>query len=207
MFKGRAAPNRRDLRRMKFGKLTVLSEAGYSKSGNLVWKCLCDCGRIACVVGSKLLNGHTKSCGCLKFSEDICGESHTRLYHIWKDMWKRCTSPGNDNYRWYGGKGITVCPQWRSYTQFREWAHANGYQDNLEIDRINSDGNYEPGNCRWITHKEQTNNMSSNRLIVYKDKTITAAQFSEMTGISYHVILRRLNKGWSAEKIVREGSV
>ena len=205
MYKGRAAVNRKDLRQMRFGRLTVLSLAGYSKSGNLVWKCQCECGNVANVVGSKLLNGHTKSCGCLRRSEDIRGESHTRLYHIWKGMLARCSSPANDNYKWYGGKGVEVCSQWRRYTAFRQWAFANGYQENLEIDRIDSSGNYEPSNCRWLTRKEQANNKSSNRYVTYRDRIFTVSQFAELIGRSYHVVLRRLNKGWDTEKIAQEG--
>lgn len=204
MYKGMPAVNRKNLRNMRFGKLTAVAEAGYSKTGNVIWQCKCDCGNTTNVIGSKLINGHTKSCGCLKFSEDAKGESHTRLYHIWRGMWKRCTSPANDNYKWYGGKGVSVCQEWSTYTAFRQWAHLNGYRDNLEIDRIDYAGNYEPSNCRWVTHLTQVNNMSSNRWITYHNRKITVAQFARLTGISYNRVQRRLNKGLQPEEIVKE---
>ncbi len=204
MYSGRAAPNRRDLSDMRFGKLTAIAAVGYSKSGNVIWHCVCDCGNTTNVIGSKLINGHTKSCGCLRFSDDIKGESRTRLYHIWRNMWKRCTCPSNDNYKWYGGKGITVTQQWESYMEFRHWAYNNGYRDDLELDRIDSSGNYEPNNCRWITHLEQMNNVSSNRWLIYRKQRVTAAQFARMIGISYSRVKRKLSKGLKPEEIVKE---
>lgn len=113
-----------------------------------------------------LKNGAIKSCGCLlreatskrryKHGESN-GRLVTRLYIIWTNMKRRCFYPKDINFHRYGGRGITVCPEWRNnYSLFRFWAILNGYQNNLTIDRINNDGNYEPDNCQWLTKPENS---------------------------------------------------
>lgn len=109
-----------------------------------------------------------KSCGCNKNKGVNSprykhGESKTRLYHIWNGMISRCLNLNAENYPYYGGRGITICPEWTNdYTKFRDWALSNGYKDNLTIDRRNTNGNYEPSNCRWETQKEQQGNKRNN---------------------------------------------
>lgn len=185
-----------------FGKLTVISEAEKSKSGNVKWLCRCECGNETTVIGSKLRNGHTKSCGCLKKSERSQGYSATRLYRIWLNMHNRCYNKKHDAFKWYGKKGVSICKEWHDFLPFREWALANGYKETLSIDRMNSSGNYEPSNCQWVNQKEQMNNVSSNKILEFQGVQYTQAQFAEKFNLKYHTVVNRIRMGWSLERIV-----
>lgn len=161
-----------DLRGKRFGKLIVLEDSGERKRRNIVWKCICDCGNITMVKADNLKTGKTKSCGC--FRRDIAkkkmykhGESYgdlrSRLYETWTNMKTRCCNSNNKAYKSYGKREITVCDEWKNnYRAFKFWAILNGYQDNLTIDRIDNDGNYEPNNCQFITQSENLKKMWAN---------------------------------------------
>lgn len=127
----------------------------------------------------------------------LCG---TRIYRIWAGMKRRCDSPNQPYYKWYGGRGIKVCDEWKNdVVAFWNWAQENGYADNLTIDRINSNGDYCPENCRWATHKEQANNQRSNRKIEYRGEVKTLQQWVEELGLSIDTVSDRLRYGWSIE--------
>ena len=149
----------------RFGLLTVLRR-GETQRTAVVWECVCDCGNQLSVLAGSLRQGLTKSCGCLR--KKIAAERATRhgcssekLYPVWSQMRQRCSNTNNANYKHYGGRGITVYPEWNDYPTFREWAFASGYAEGLTIDRIDVDGAYTPDNCRWIPLKDQMLNRRS----------------------------------------------
>lgn len=154
-----------DLTGNQYGRLTALQYAKTSESGHTYWECICECGNKTIVRSDSLKDGNTISCGCYR---DECniekgkrtkkhGESNTRLYNIWKVVKQRCYNTKGSGYKWYGGKGVVMCDEWKNnFQEFRDWALSHGYDENLTIDRIDSDGNYEPNNCRWITQAENT---------------------------------------------------
>lgn len=143
----------------KFNRLTVIAKTkkrGYD--GSIVWLCECECGGIAEATGPVLKHNKVRSCGCLMAEvKTIHGESKTRLYCIWSHMKRRCLNPKASRYHKYGGRGIKICSEWiKDFPAFRDWAVANGYNDDLTIDRIDNDGNYQPDNCQWLTRSENS---------------------------------------------------
>lgn len=145
----------------RFGKLLAIKPTQNSKNGDARWECKCDCGNKAVVKYKHLKNGEIKSCGCWKLAPKkhgmTCEGNMPRIYGIWAGMKQRCGNPNRHNYDNYGGRGITVCDEWlESFQAFYDWATANGYKEDLTIDRIDNDGDYEPENCQWITLEENT---------------------------------------------------
>lgn len=149
-----------DLTGQRFGMWLVVSRAGYQ--GNAItWNCLCDCGNTKVVRGDNLRSGRTRSCGCLliKHEKKRTYMTRTRLQSIYHGMKLRCYNKSQANFKYYGGRGIKICDEWKNNSKaFYEWALTNGYQDHLTLDRIDNDGNYEPLNCRWVTQREQNAN-------------------------------------------------
>lgn len=195
----------KDLTGREYGRLKVLQRAE-NRAGRVCWRCLCECGTIKDIPAKTLLNGTTQSCGCLQ--KERASEANgkhrmrkTRLYEIWYGIKRRCEDQNRKAYKDYGGRGITVCPEWRNrFETFRDWALASGYQDDLTIDRIDNDGNYEPGNCRWATMKEQQNNRRNNRSLTMNGETHTESEWARITGIKVATISARLKYGWTIEK-------
>lgn len=163
-----------DLTLKQFGRLTAISVSGKSKSRNLIWLCVCDCGNNCNVESRNLINGSTMSCGCLQREivstckkydfANIRRESQPRLYRTWINIKSRCFNPKANKYFNYGGRGITMSSQWvNDFKAFYDWSISHGYSDNLTIDRIDVNGNYEPANCRWATYKDQNMNKRNSK--------------------------------------------
>ena len=158
------------------------------------------------VVTDNLTSGKSSSCGCLQKEMQsrrkmTHGESKSRLYAIWQQMKNRCMNSHTTYYEYYGGRGISVCNDWlNSYPAFREWALSTGYNDNLTIDRINIDGDYNPSNCRWVTSVAQASNRRSNRVYTIGGETHTLTQWAELQGINPKTVFSRLYAGWDITK-------
>lgn len=189
----------------RFGRLTVVSYHG-TKNNRTLWKCLCDCGRYAVVSGKCLNNGNTKSCGCLRkqnakklFTKH--GKSGKRIYMIWAGVKTRCYNKTRKYYKYYGGRGITMCDEWKDdFQAFYNWSMSNGYNDNLTIDRIDVNGNYEPNNCRWVTMKQQNRNSRHNIKSTYNNETHCLSEWCEILGLNYNNVKYRLYNNWSIER-------
>lgn len=119
-------------------------------------------------------------------------------------MIARCESQGVQEYKDYGGRGILVCDEWHDYNTFKSWALNNGYTNTLTLDRIDVDGNYTPGNCRWTTYKVQANNTRTNRMLTYNGETHTMSEWADLTGMPYQRLNTRIYLGWSVERALTE---
>lgn len=157
--------DRDDLIGKKFGKWTVMEFIGKNEHRMKKYLCQCECGMVKVVWRNSLTSGRSKSCGC-RYKEIYTGLSRTRLHNIWYNMIARCYKDVNPKFKDYGARGIRVCQEWKEdFLAFRKWALENGYADDLTIDRIDVNGNYEPSNCRWATQKVQQNNRRNNRKV------------------------------------------
>ena len=191
-----------DLSGKRFGRLMVLEYIGKAK-----WKCQCDCGIVKAIDGHSLRRGHTISCGCRGRDKNnaarlIHGKTHTRLYQIWYGMKRRCYNEKDSSFKFYGLKGITVCPEWQhDYKCFEEWAETNGYENNLTIDRIDGNKGYSPDNCRWVSRKLQAENRSTSIFITLNGKTQTLTDWCKELQLNYSTTYTRIKRdGWSIGK-------
>lgn len=191
-----------DLTGQRFGRLTVIG-VDDRKSRKTYFYCRCDCGNVKSVRSDSLTAGAIRSCGCLKKEQDRKNltanhkhkMSHTRPYEIWQGMKGRCYNKHDARYHRYGGRGITVCDEWKNdFTAFYEWALANGYQDNLTIDRIDNDKGYSPDNCRWSDVKSQCRNRSTNIKITIGNSTRTLTEWCEIFDIDFKATVMRYHR-------------
>lgn len=190
-------------------KVEVIKQApkDTNKPKKVFWVCKCSCGnpKEFIVDGSCIRSGNTLSCGCVKLERHphTHKETGSKLYQVWAAMRKRCRNPNDKNYDRYGGRGIKVCDEWdNDYVTFRDWAYANGYEQGLEIDRIDNDGNYEPSNCKWSTRREQCNNRSSNVWIEYNGERKQVYEWCDILNIPYTAMCARVLNGWTTEEIL-----
>lgn len=195
--------NRLDYIGQKINKLTIHSIS--KESRKVVTEC--ECGNIKDILLYDIIRGHSVSCGCLTKAKvinrnTIHSLSNTHLYIVWKNIKKRCLNKKDNQYPDYGGRGITICTEWiNDFKNFYDWCMNNGYEEGLYIDRKNNNGNYEPGNCRFVDSITNNNNKRSNVFLEFKGEKKTIAEWSRITGISGRNIHKRIfNRGWSVER-------
>ena len=206
-----------DLTGQKFGRLRALFPIHVVD--RWFWACQCDCGSpfTTLKLTASLRNGGTTSCGCSQkevakqniknvITKNIThGMSNTRLYNIYKGMKYRCYDKTSRNYPVYGGRGIYICEEWLSDIRvFVRWALENGYSDSLTIDRKDTNGNYTPGNCRFVDYVIQANNKNSNHIITWKGEIHTATEWARILGAIPEAIHNRLSRGWSVERTMTQ---
>lgn len=196
-----------DLTGMTFGKLKAIEmdRNFQSNDGQFKWKCKCDCGAITYVTTRNLISGVTKSCGCIKFNPNSpykIDKVFKKLLVVWTGMKKRCGNPNYEHYDIYGGRGIVVCREWQSFKPFYKWALSNGYSTGLQIDRINTNGNYEPSNCRWVTPKENSQNKRNNKYITINGETKLISQWAKEADVTTKTINDRIERGWSESELL-----
>ncbi len=201
---------RKDLVGMKFGRLTVVSFSRLTNCRRSMWICQCECGKEVEVEGSSLKNGNTKSCGCLKLERNRLGrrthgKSRTALYRVWASMIGRCERKTDAKYPTYGARGIRVCDKWHDFQKFFDDVSGlpNFGKPGFSLDRIDNNGDYEPGNVRWATPKEQGRNKRNNRWIEIAGEWMTLSQAVEKYQIHEVTILSRIKAGCTDLDLVR----
>lgn len=167
----------------------------------------CFCGNVFITQFGSIKSGNTQSCGCIHKKQLVernikHGLSAHPIYATWSRMKDRCLNPKNPQFYDYGGRGISICDEWRyDVVKFHEWSISNGWEEGLEIDRFpNINGNYEPTNCRWATEVQQQNNKRSNRLITYNKETKTLTEWAKERGLTFSALQHRLNRNWPISK-------
>ena len=200
----------KDLTNRNFGRLHVKHRDLTSKYTK--WVCEFDCGKITSVRSCHLLSGAVISCGCLSAEntsirnhnqKTIHGLRGTRLYSIWHSMKQRCYDTSRSDYDRYGGRGITVCDEWKEdFKSFYDWSISHGYSDNLTIDRKDNDKGYSPENCQWVTRLEQTINRRNTINITVGDLTHTITEWCSILNVSYHILYRKYKED-KAEEFIR----
>lgn len=198
-----------DIAGAKFGRLIAIEPTERRSGGKVVWRCVCACGSEAFAAVNHLNDGRRVSCGCAKKAGNQlrkkkpkhghCADyKSTQTYMIWSGMWARCSNPNGPGYRFYGARGIRVCERWRKFENFL--VDMGEKPADKSLDRINNDGNYEPGNCRWATDIEQHRNRSDNVRVTFNGETHTIVEWEDRLGMKRGLLRDRIRKGWAAEK-------
>lgn len=198
---------REDITGQRFGRLVALNFSHKDKRRKTYWDFQCDCGTIKTLRKDSVKCGNIQSCGCLKKEQDEInlnregsepwkydskGLSHHTLYHKWLGIKKRCYDVHDSSYERYGGRGIQMCEEWLySFKAFYDWSIDNGWEEGLQIDRIDNDGNYEPNNCRYVTLKENCNNRSTTRKIEIEGITHSITEWCEIFNLNYGSLISR----------------
>lgn len=188
----------------RFGRLVVIRQS----SRKYYYDCVCDCGKSCVANYYRLMNGSKTSCGCYHIettrrANSTHGKSRTRVFRIWQGMIGRCTNQNLPHYKNYGGRGIKVCERWsNSFSAFYE-DMGDPPSDMHTIERIDNNGDYTPGNCRWATAKEQARNRRSSTSFQFNENNMTLAEIAERTGMPYGLLeMRVVRYGWSVEDAV-----
>lgn len=190
----------------RFGFYTVVEKLPHDSRNHTLWLCKCDCGTTKQVIDTTLKRTRAPNCGCqtkrLLHERHIThGRSKTLVYKAWAAMKERCLNPANIHFESYGGRGITVCERWRnSFADFI--ADMGERMSGCTLERIDNNGNYEPGNCKWATRREQQRNRRCNRILVVNGTAKCISAWAEEMGVTFSVISNRLSYGWSDEEAV-----
>lgn len=185
-----------DIIGIRSGKIVVIERA-HKINKQYHWKCICDCGKYLVTSGNRIRSGKTKSCGCITATQN--GISASKMHTRWRTMISRCHNPKSISYKNYGARGIKVCNEW--INSFDCFVNDMGkIPEGMTIDRIDGNGNYEPGNCRWVSMKEQSNNRRNNYLIKAFGQTLTLTQWANKIGMNWGVLRQRIERNhWSIE--------
>lgn len=189
---------KKDLAGQRFGHLVVERPAA-NRGAQTAWHCRCDCGGSCVVKSALLLDGRTRSCGCIVRKHGMCRSSE---YRTWESMKRRCLNKRHRAFPDYGGRGITVCERWLTFDNF--YADMGPRPAGASLDRIDNDRGYSPDNCRWASAIVQNNNTRRVRVIEHLGRRATIAEWSRDLGWPHHVICSRLRQGWDAERALAE---
>lgn len=203
----------KDITGQRFGKLVVIEKAYKDTRGEWKWLCKCDCGNTKIVSGNKLRTGNTRSCGC--YQKEIRnsgvlrrthGLSDKRIYVEWRNMKARCEYPKNYMYAYYGARGIHLCAEWHDFEKFANWAFSHGYSDEMTIERIDVNGDYCPGNCKWVPAKDQYLNRTDSHFLTAFGKTQTLKEWADEYNLKYDTLHARIKYyGMSVEEALTRG--
>lgn len=195
----------------RYGKLTIIKT--YYKETTTKRKrkfalCKCDCGNLTEVRFDCMTNNNTQSCGCMN-SVDKCKPNSSKKHKLYRIYWgikERCYNNKNKGYKYYGERGITMCDEWNRYENFFSWSLQHGYKDGLQLDRIDTNRNYSPDNCRWVTPSTNNYNKRNNILVLYKDGWKTIQYIANKDGISWNkAYYRYITKGKKPVKYLYGG--
>lgn len=196
----------KDYSGQRFGRLTALALVERRDDNDHIWRFACECGNTKDARIKSVRSGHTTSCGCA--FRDMMIERNTThgmsrqlasTYRSWKDMRSRCLNQNDFDYADYGGRGIAVCERWKDFAAFV--ADMGKRPGGRTLDRINVNGDYEPGNCRWADPKMQANNKRSNHVIEYRGETKTLSQWCDVFGIEPSKVRYRIKAGWPMGRV------
>lgn len=196
-----------DITGKKYGRITALRIDGRNKAGEIMWRCACDCGAETTIASRSLRSGNTTSCGCYKRMMakkrlEKHGMSHTHIYQVWCSMKGRCLRSSSKDYPYYGGRGITVCDEWKCFDAFYEWAMEAGYKDGLSIERVNVNDGYHPANCTWIRVEKQSENRRNTLKAEYNGEIKRVKEWSRLLGLNYNTVRAYIRQGKNMESIV-----
>lgn len=198
-----------DMTGHRYGRLSVIEMAGRNKHNQRMWRCICDCGNTAEIIGFLLRQGQTQSCGCLQREtigsvKKSHGKSKSQIWSIHRSMMDRCYLPTSHAYHRYGGRGIVVCERWHDFENF--YADMGDKPKGMSLERMNNDKPYSPENVRWASAKDQANNRRSNVVLEYCGKKQTMQQWCDELGLKIATVWARLNRyGYSVEKALTPG--
>lgn len=191
-----------DLSGARYGRLLVKGVA-FRKNNSVHWNCRCDCGTEKTVASGNL--NRIVSCGCFH-KENLSAIRSTHrmsghpIYLAWQKMRNRCKNPHSSDFKWYGARGISICDRWESFEAFNE-DMGPSWQAGLTIERVDVNGDYRPGNCRWATQAEQLRNTTRNIFVESPWGRICAADAADKIGISRTAFLMRLKRNWPPHQL------